>query len=38
MAKPKAMREMILRECNDAAMSKPYAEFCADVNSLRGMQ
>ncbi|MCV3205709.1 hypothetical protein OHD62_05850 [Mesorhizobium sp. YC-39] len=31
MAKPKPMR-------NDAAMSKPYAEFCADVNALRGMQ
>lgn len=38
MAKPQPMREMIMRECNDAAMSKPYAEFCADVNALRGMQ
>ncbi|MES0198587.1 hypothetical protein [Mesorhizobium sp. M0011] len=38
MAKPKPMREMIMRECQDAAMSKPYAEFCADVNALRGMQ
>ncbi|ESX90148.1 hypothetical protein [Mesorhizobium sp. LSHC412B00] len=38
IAKPKPMHEMIMRECNDAAMSKPYAEFCADVNSLRGMQ
>ncbi|WP_352560166.1 hypothetical protein [Mesorhizobium sp. M0025] len=38
MAKPKAMREMIMRECNDAAMSKPYAEFCANVNALGGMK
>ncbi|PBB69338.1 hypothetical protein CK228_08655 [Mesorhizobium sp. WSM4312] len=38
MAKPKPMREMIMRECNDAAMSKPYAEFCANVNALGGMK
>ncbi|MGX5802435.1 hypothetical protein ACWGS9_14420 [Bradyrhizobium sp. Arg314] len=38
MAVPKAKREMMMRECQDAAMSKPYAEFCADVNALGGMK
>ncbi|MER8634265.1 hypothetical protein NKH55_31705 [Mesorhizobium opportunistum] len=38
MAKPQPMRQKIMRECNDAAMSKPYAEFCANVNALGGMK
>jgi len=38
MATPKAKRDMMARECQDAAMSKPYAEFCADVNALAGMK
>lgn len=36
MAMPKAGREMMMKECQDAAMSKPYAEFCANVNALAG--
>ncbi|MHA6686827.1 hypothetical protein [Mesorhizobium sp. A556] len=38
MARPQSDREMMMRECQDAAQSKPYAEFCANVNALRGMQ
>ncbi|MER9657185.1 hypothetical protein NKJ26_27520 [Mesorhizobium sp. M0152] len=36
MAMPKAKREKMMKECQDAAMSKPYAEFCADLNALAG--
>ncbi|WP_352546968.1 hypothetical protein [Mesorhizobium australicum] len=36
MAMPQTKREMMIRECQDATMSKPYAEFCADVNALAG--
>lgn len=36
MAMPQKMRDMMKKECNDAAMSKPYAEFCANVNALAG--
>lgn len=36
MGMPKAKREKMMRECQDAAMSKPYAEFCADLNALAG--
>ena len=32
MAMPKADREMMLKECQEAAMSEPCAEFCANVN------
>lgn len=38
MAMSQSGREMMMKECNDAAQSKPYAEFCANVNALRGMQ
>ncbi|MES0067948.1 hypothetical protein NKJ73_19240 [Mesorhizobium sp. M0074] len=36
MAMPKAKREKIMKKCQDAAMSKPYAEFCGDLNALAG--
>lgn len=36
MSMPDDMRDEVKRECNDAAMSKPYAVFCADVNALAG--
>jgi hypothetical protein len=36
MAMPQTKREMMMRECQDATMSKPYAEFCADENALAG--
>ncbi|WP_353018988.1 hypothetical protein [Mesorhizobium sp. M1403] len=32
MAMPQTKREMMMRECQDATMSKPYAEFCADTS------
>lgn len=35
MAMPQSDREMIMRECQDAAQSK-YAEFCTNVIALRG--
>ncbi|UVC17593.1 hypothetical protein [Mesorhizobium onobrychidis] len=38
MATPMAQRMMIMRECQDSAQSKPYAEFCANVNALAGMK
>ncbi|MER8365954.1 hypothetical protein NKH70_22925 [Mesorhizobium sp. M0991] len=38
MVMPKAQRNMMMRECQDAAQSKPYAEFCGDVNALAGMK
>lgn len=37
MATPKAKRMMMMKECQDEAQSKPYAEFCAEVNALAGM-
>ncbi|MER9413893.1 hypothetical protein [Mesorhizobium sp. M0589] len=33
---PHAKRMAMMRECQDAAMTKPYAEFCADLNALAG--
>ncbi|TGQ29040.1 hypothetical protein EN859_033955 [Mesorhizobium sp. M00.F.Ca.ET.216.01.1.1] len=33
---PKAKRMAMMRECQDAGMTKPYAEFCADLNALAG--
>ncbi|MBZ9794814.1 hypothetical protein [Mesorhizobium sp. ES1-4] len=36
MAMPKEKQEEVHRLCQDAAMSKPHAEFCADVNALAG--
>ncbi len=36
MSMPTKTRTAMKRECNDAAMSKPYAVFCADVNALAG--
>ena len=38
MAMPQNSRKMMMKECNDAAQSKPYAEFCANVNALAGMK
>lgn len=38
MAAPTGTRDMMMRECQDAAQSKPYAEFCANVNALAGMK
>jgi hypothetical protein len=35
-AMPKKKQEMMMKECNDAAMSKPHAEFCANVLALGG--
>lgn len=35
-AMPEEKRKTMMRECQDAAMSKPYAEFCADVMALGG--
>ncbi|AEH88838.1 hypothetical protein [Mesorhizobium opportunistum] len=31
---PMAKRKAMIRECQDAGMTKPYAEFCADLNAL----
>ncbi|CAH2406934.1 hypothetical protein [Mesorhizobium ventifaucium] len=36
MSRPKEKQEAMKKECNDAAMSKPYAEFCANVQALGG--
>ena len=36
MAMPMEKQEAVKKECNDAAMSKPYAEFCANVQALGG--
>ncbi|WP_348640870.1 hypothetical protein [Mesorhizobium sp. B2-4-17] len=36
MAMPKEKQNEVHRLCQDAAMSKPHAEFCADVNALAG--
>ena len=35
-AMPKEKRATMMRECQDAAMSKPHAEFCADLMPLGG--
>jgi hypothetical protein len=35
-AMPLKKRTAMMRECQDAAMSKPYAEFCADLMPLGG--
>lgn len=35
-AMSKDKRNAMKRECNDAAMSKPYAEFCVKVHQLGG--
>ncbi len=35
-AMPKKKQERMMKECNDAAMSKPHAEFCANVLALGG--
>jgi hypothetical protein len=32
----KADQDKMMKECNDAAMSKPHAEFCANVQALGG--
>ena len=36
MALPMEKQEEMKKECIDAAMSKPYAEFCANVQALGG--
>jgi hypothetical protein len=36
MAMPKDKQDAMMKECNDAAMSKPHAEFCANVHALGG--
>ena len=36
MAMPKAKREKMMRECQNASMSTPHAVFCADLNALAG--
>lgn len=33
---PSTKRKAMMRECQDAAMTKPYAEFCADLNAFAG--
>ncbi|RWI92742.1 MAG: hypothetical protein E5X33_08920 [Mesorhizobium sp.] len=33
-ATPKAMQASMMKECNDAAMSKPHAQFCARLFAL----
>lgn len=37
MAMPMEKQAAMKKECQDAAMSKPHAEFCANVNTLGGM-
>jgi hypothetical protein len=36
MAMPMEKQAAMKKECNDAAMSKPHAEFCANVQALGG--
>ena len=36
MAMPMEKQETMKKECNDPMMSKPHAEFCADVLALGG--
>ncbi|MBZ9764758.1 hypothetical protein LB553_28385 [Mesorhizobium sp. CA8] len=33
-APPKSMQGAMMKECNDAAMSKPHAQFCAQLFAL----
>jgi hypothetical protein len=33
-AMPKSTQNQMMKECNDAAMSKPHAVFCAELNAL----
>ncbi|MGX5802463.1 hypothetical protein ACWGS9_14565 [Bradyrhizobium sp. Arg314] len=33
---PRTKRKALMRDCQDAGMTKPYAEFCADLNALAG--
>lgn len=33
---PDATRRAMMRECQDEGMTKPYAEFCADLHALGG--
>jgi len=35
-AMPKANQDKMMNECNDAAMSKPYAVFCEKLKALGG--
>jgi hypothetical protein len=37
-ATPKAKQDEMMKECQDAAMSKPHAEFCADLMALGGQK
>lgn len=36
MAMPKEKQDAMMKECQDAAMSKPHAEFCGNLNTLGG--
>ena len=36
MAMPMEKQEAMKKECQDAAMSKPHAEFCANLQALGG--
>lgn len=31
---PMGKRKAMMRDCQDAGMTKPYAEFCSDLNAL----
>ena len=33
---PKDKQDSMMKECQDAAMSKPHAEFCANLNMFAG--
>ena len=35
-AMPKDKQDMMMKECQDAAMSKPHAEFCANLMAYGG--
>lgn len=37
MAMPEAQREMMMKKCQDAPQTKPYAEVCVNLNTMRGM-
>lgn len=37
MALPEEQREMMMKKCQDAPQSKPYAEVCMNLNKMRGM-
>jgi len=36
MAMPKEKQDAMMKECQDAAMSKAHAEFCGNLNMLGG--